>query len=379
MIVPAPRDADFVEPAYGSGSLSDVVPAVAAALGVTGFATQLQLPPAASYVLLLIDGLGAEVLRRHPREAPYLSSLLGPNLPASPLTASVPSTTATSLASLGTGLPPGAHGMVGYTTRVPGTNRLLNALSWDRRVDPLSWQPRPTAFDRLRSLGTHVTVVNKREFAQSGLTVAALRGAEYVGADRGGERIAATVAAATDGSLTYTYDGDLDWTGHRYGVDSAPWREQLAMIDAGAARLRDSLPSQTRLAIVADHGMVDSPEHDRTDVDAHVELRDGLALLGGEARFRHVYCRPGAAGDVCAAWREFLGERALVLSRGEAITRGWFGSVEEQFAPRIGDIVVACRGTHGVFSSSRFAEETRLVGLHGSLTRDEMLIPLLVD
>ena len=62
----------------------------------------------------------------------------------------MPSTTATSLTSLGTGLPPGAHGLVGFTSRVPGTGKLLNALMWDKDVDPLEWQPHDTAFTRLR-------------------------------------------------------------------------------------------------------------------------------------------------------------------------------------------------------------------------------------
>ena len=64
-------------------------------------------------------------------------------------TAGVPSTTATSLTSFGTGLVPGTHGLIGYTARIPGTDRLINHLSWDKQVDPLEWQPHPTAFARL--------------------------------------------------------------------------------------------------------------------------------------------------------------------------------------------------------------------------------------
>ena len=113
-----------------------------------------------------------------------------------PGTAGVPSTTATSLTSLGTGLTPGTHGLVGFTSRVPGTDRLLNALFWDKDVDPLEWQPHPTAFARLTAAGVQVNVVNKREFQGSGLTMAAHRGGAYVGADRVGERIAGAVAGS---------------------------------------------------------------------------------------------------------------------------------------------------------------------------------------
>jgi Type I phosphodiesterase / nucleotide pyrophosphatase len=376
-------DRGFVEPAYLRRSLGDVVPAISTALGrqIKGDGTtapsDLALPPAPSYVLFLVDGLGLRLLERHADTAPYLSSLLVGQEPA---TAGVPSTTATSLSSLGTGMTPGAHGLVGFTSRVPGTDKLLNALFWDKDIDPVDWQPHQTMFTRLRLAGVGVTVVNKREFRNSGLTVASSRGADYVGADRVGERIVAAATASSDGpSLTYLYDGDLDWTGHRYGVASAQWLQQLAVVDAEAEMLRDALPLATRLLVVADHGMVDSPAEHRVDVDAHLELRDGLALFGGEARFRHLYCHNGAVTDLLQTWTEFLGDRGCVLTREAAIERGWFGSVQPSVLPRIGDVVVASTGDHAIFSSVDFAYETTLVGLHGSLTPEEMLIPVLLD
>ena len=369
----------FVEPAYGERSLGDVVPAVAAALGrpLGDPPTRLVLPEAASYVVFLVDGLGAELLRRYAHSAPFLSSLLEDQESG---TAGVPSTTATSLTSLGTGLVPGSHGLVGFTSRVPGTDRLLNALSWPRDVDPLEWQPHPTAFSRLVAAGVATTVVNKRDFRDSGLTLAAHRGAEFVGADRVGERIAAVLAAsAARPSLTYVYDSDLDWTGHKFGVASTPWLQQLSMVDAEAEQLREVLSPAVRLLVVADHGMVDSPQSARVDVDERRELRDGVSLLGGEARFRHLYCAGGAVDDVLATWREVLGERAEVLTREDAVRRGWFGAMTPDVLPRIGDVLVACRDETAVVSTVDFPYENTLVGLHGSLTPAEMLIPILVS
>jgi hypothetical protein len=368
----------FVDPAYEERSLGDVLPAVALALGVDAGLppTALELPPAQAYVVFLVDGLGYELLRDHEEHAPFLHSLLDGVPPA---TAGVPSTTATSLTSLGTALMPGSHGVVGFTSRIPGTEELLNALMWSKSVDPRQWQPHPTAFDRLSAAGVTTTVVNKREFASSGLTVAGQRGAEFVGADRLGERMAAVLAASrAQPSVTYMYEGDLDWTGHRYGVGSLSWQLQLSMVDAAAEQLREALPSDTRIVVVADHGMVDSPRSSRLDLDQDPELVAGLALVGGEARFRHLYCRGGAVQDVAATWREKLGERAEVLTREEAVGRGWFGEVAPVVRPRLGDVMVAARGDFSVMSSTVFPYEARLVGLHGSLTSAEMLVPVLV-
>jgi hypothetical protein len=371
----------FVEPAYGERSLADVLPSVGHALGarVAGWPDPppLPLPEAPTYVVFLVDGLGADLLAAHAHAAPYLAGLLRPEAVG---TAGVPSTTATSLTSLGTGLSPGAHGVVGFTSRVPGSDRLLNALFWDRDIDPLQWQPHATGFQRLAAAGVQVTTVNKREFRGSGLTLAANRGGEWVDADRVGERVAGAVAAAAaKPSLTYLYDGDLDWTGHRYGVASAQWIQQLAIIDAEAEQLRDALPPHARLLVVADHGMVDAGAGHRVDVDEVPAYREGVVLLGGEARFRHVYCAAGAVADVRACWRELLGDAALVVTREEAITCGWFGDVAAAVLPRLGDVVAAARGDWGLFSSVDFPYEMRLVGLHGSLTPAEMRIPLLVD
>jgi hypothetical protein len=150
-------------------------------------------------------------------------------------------------------------------------------------------------------------------------------------------------------------------------------------VDAFAQRLREVIPADATLVVTADHGMVDVEAADRVDVDAEPELMDGVTLLGGEARFRHVYCRAGAVDDVVARWRERLGDEAVVMRREEAVAAGWFGTVRRDVEPRLGDVVVACMGDVAVVSSERFPFEARLVGLHGSLTAEEMYIPLLLD
>jgi hypothetical protein len=367
-----------VEPQYGGGSLADVLPSVAGALSVTGEQNALGLPPSPRYAVLLLDGLGWNLLQRHADAAPYLASLL----PTSrSLTAGVPSTTAVSLTSLGTGLPPGAHGIVGYTSIVPETGALLNALSWDAPVDPRRWQPHGTVFDRVAAAGVATRNVSKARFDSSGLTAAAFRGSAHRGADTIEDRLDATRFASREGrsSLVYVYDSQLDYIGHQQGSESWQWEKELAAADMFAQQVRSALPRDAVLLVVADHGMVDvAPEH-RVDLDAEPALTDGLRLIGGESRFRHLYCLAGAEADVVATYRERLGEKALVLSRDDAVARGWFGAVEDRVAPRLGDVMVAALGPVSLVASRRYPQEAGLIGLHGSLTDDEMMIPLLVD
>lgn len=368
-------------PRYGDGALSDLLPSALGALGVPGEEDPLGLcarsAGADRLCVLLVDGLGWELLLRHPAQAPFLSSL---TRDGRSLTSSLPSTTATSLTSLGTGLPPGRHGVVGYTSRVPATGALLNALRWDQPVDPAQWQPYPTVIERAARAGIAVTVVSKRMFRGSGLTGVALRGPGFRPADTLGERVAAVENALQAGppALVYVYEGDLDYTGHWQGCESAAWRYHLAMVDRLAELLHEALPAGAALVVTADHGMVDVPHAARVDVDAVPAMRDGVELVGGEARFRHVYARRGAAADVAAAWRAVLGERAIVLSRAAAIAQGWFGPVDERVVERIGDVVVAVTGDCAVEVTSVFPVEARLLGLHGAPTAAEVLVPYLV-
>ncbi len=366
-----------VLPQYGRSTLADLLPSVLSGCAAAGFQDVLDLPQARSWVVLLVDGLGALALDEHTAEAPYLASLRNGR---APLTACLPSTTATSITSLGTGLPPGQHGVVGYTSRIPGTLTLLNALTWDDAVDPVVWQPHPTVFGTRPRRGCEATVVSRTLFEGTGLTLVSQRGATYVGADSPWLRISGTaVAAETSGSLTYTYDAELDRVGHQYGCRSEQWRETLRTVDDEAQALRDALPPGTGLIVTGDHGMVDVPDTDRIDADASESLCDGVVLLGGEARFRQLWTRAGSTADVLAAWREACGERAWVVTREEAEEAGWFGSVDATVRPRVGDVLVAARGTFAVLASRRFTVETSLVGFHGSVTPEEMYVPLLVD
>jgi Type I phosphodiesterase / nucleotide pyrophosphatase len=363
-------------PRYGESTLADLACSVLASLGAGAEPNPLQLPPADRACLLIVDGLGWELLREHPAAAPFLSELA---VVGRPLAAGFPATTATSLGSLGTGRPPGQHGVLGYQVAVPGEGRLLNALRWDQRVDPVVWQPGSTIFERAVHAGISSFRVAHSSLGQTGLSTATMRGAEVLGANTFGALVgvAAVALRRSDRVLTMVYHGELDATGHVFGSSSDSWRYHLGHVDKLAEQLAGALPPGTALHVTADHGMVDVPPQDRIDVDAVPGLRAGVALLGGEPRARHVYARPGAAGDVLTAWREILGHRAWVASRDEAIADGWFGPVDPLLAPRIGDVVAAPAGPSAVVATKAEPRESALIGMHGSLTPADQLVPLL--
>jgi Type I phosphodiesterase / nucleotide pyrophosphatase len=363
-------------PRYGERSLSDLGSSLLASLGVPGEGNPLGLPPAARVCLLVVDGLGWELLRAHPAAAPFLSGLA---VDGGPLTVGFPATTVTSLSSLGTGRPPGQHGMLGYQVAVPGQRKLLNGLRWDKSVDPLVWQPGTTIYERAAAAGVSSCRVGPPKLEKTGLSAAVMRGNAYRPAYSLGALAAEAAEALRQAgrALVTVYHDQLDGTGHVSGCGSDAWRFQLGHVDKLAEQLAAAIPAGTQLYVTADHGMVDVAPEDRVDVDTTPGLLDGVALLGGEARARHLYTARGAAGDVRQIWRGLLGDRAWVLSRDEAIAAGWFGPVEPRLADRIGDVVVAPAGSVAVVATRTEALESSLIGMHGSLTSSDQLVPLL--
>lgn len=365
-------------PEYGRSTLAEVLPSVATALGSPGrWQNVLGLPEASGYVVLLVDGLGAYQVRERAADAPFISELLA----SSPtITSGAPSTTATSISSLGTGLEPGQHGIAGYAFRHPLDGSFLNALLWADGLSPLDVQPQLTMFERLCAAGVTASIVVPERFRGTGLTEVALRGANFLGVeveDDVARRIELTVDALSTGdrSLVYVYERELDHTGHGLGWQSEEWRAQLSRIDRIVATMREVLPDEVRLLVTGDHGMIDVPDTRRLIIEEEPDLTAELTLVAGEGRFRQVYTEHPDA--VVARWRDRLGDDAWVRTRAEAIDEGWFGNVSSRVANRFGDVVAAMRGDVALMTTTQEREFT-LVGMHGSLTPEEMTVPLMV-
>lgn len=364
----------FVEPRYLSHALVNVLPSVAARL--TGEEPTLALPKASRYVVLLVDGLGWHQLAEY---ADHAETMAGLQRRADRLTCSVPSTTATSLTSLGCGVPTGEHGVVGYSFREPSVDRVINALTWaGGPTDVDGFALVPTVFQQLAAKGISSAAVTLDRFAGSALTRIAFRGTRHLPVTLEGdpEHVTAKVnEALSTARVVYAYERMLDHDGHGFGVGSWQWLDRLGAVDDLIAHLSAHLPADTCLLITGDHGMINVPEASRVVAEDESKLT-GYDALGGEPRFRHVY--GDDARTLAANWRAGLGERAQVLRREEAVEAGWFGPrVNERALQRIGDVVAAMTSDFAVMSHQT-PKEFGLVGMHGSLTRDEMEVPLLV-
>jgi hypothetical protein len=356
-------------PAYDGACITNVVPALLHPEDVAPSWLPGVAAGAERVVLLVIDGLGWTQLASRAAAAPVLSGLDG-----GPITTVAPSTTATALTSISTGLPPGEHGVMGYRIAVHG--EVLNVLRWttaagDARqtIPPGKLQVHP-AFG-----GQRPPVVTRAEFVRSGFTVAHLDETRFTGYRTLGTLTAEVVRLARSGEpFVYAYYEGLDKVSHEYGL-GAPYDEELRWIDHLVGTLLDQLPSGTVLLVTADHGQVEVPQSDVLELPGDVQSH--VASQSGEGRFRWLHARGGRSGALLDAARGLLGDQAWVRSRDEAIAEGWYGPVVTDAAVgRLGDVLLAAKGTYA-FVDPNDTGPYVLVGRHGSLTEDEMLVPLL--
>lgn len=375
---PAPARADPLVPTPGR-TIADLLPAVHRASTARPPGTvsvRLELPAAERWVVLLVDGLGRALLDHCAELAPVLTA--GTELGG--VTSCVPSTTAVSLTSLGTGLAPARHGICGYAFWLPQAGAVFHPLSWQPEV-PVPGVGESTPHFAERGWAQ----VNLTEFADTGLTRAAfgesVRPAAFIGVDEddGDGRVAAVVRASAAWPRVYTYERRLDKVGHLHGWRSESWRATLTAIDAWVGRLRAELPDDVRLVVTGDHGMVDVPGRNLVSVADEPHLARGVTRVFGEPRFVHLHTTE--PDQVRARWQDWFGDHAWVTTRDGAIAADWFGPADDtrtgRVPERIGDVIVAMRTDWGVLPR-RDVAMGRLIGHHGSLTDAEMRIPCIV-
>ncbi len=357
-----------VLPDYGGPCIANLVPAL---LAPTPPPPWLPEPARAEQVVLLVvDGLGWVQLQEHKATVPTLAAAQ-----AVRLSSVVPSTTATALTSLTTGLPPARHGILGYRVR-NGDDGVLNVLQWTVRGRDMRRELPSGAVQPLPPfLGRRVPVVTRTEFQLTGFSALHLGSCPQFG-----WRVPSTLVercvqlVATGEPFVYAYYDGIDKVSHEWGL-GAEYRAELAAIDRLVGDLAARLPAHAALVIVADHGQV-SVEGPGLVPDSSVMSL--TSLVSGEGRFRWLHARPGKAADLAKVAADAFSEVAWVRTRDEIVEQGWFGGVPgEQALARLGDVALVAREPVAFLDPADIGE-SRLVGRHGSLTAAEMDVPLLV-
>jgi predicted AlkP superfamily pyrophosphatase or phosphodiesterase len=356
-------------PEYGGACIDAVIPSLLDLDIEAPDWMPSELLEAEQVVVLVLDGLGWTQFESHRSLLPTLASMAG-----RAITSVAPTTTATALTSITTGLTPGVHGIVGYRMRVEG--RVLNVLRWNAEgrdarnlISPEDTQPHPS-FE-----GQRPVVVTRAEFRDTGFTRAHLARVRHLG-----WRMPSTLVAEVAGALrrnepfVYAYYDGIDKIAHEFGL-AEHYCAELRAADRLVGDLLEVLPAGATLVVIADHGQVDVGDNlitpDRSVLD-HVDVQSG------EGRFRWLHARPGHARHLLEAASAHHGDTGWVVSLEQVIDEGWFGPrVTDDARSRLGDVALVAREVVSYVDPT----DTGLYELrarHGSLTADEMLVPFLV-
>lgn len=345
-------------------------------------------------VVVLVDGFGYEQWRRlvGGAGAAFLAGVEEAGT-VTPLTSIFPSETAAAIPTYHAARYPHEHGVHGWFQRAPGLDDIVLPLPFATADGRPMGEAHPEFrredlfladehYDRTSEVG-----IETRKVVPEGIARGDSRAIGYDDLDGFAETLGDAVGGADPRSVTFAYLPHVDAAGHRAGTRATVYREALADVDEAVARglsnVSGDVAERTLVVVTADHGHVD------TDPGTNVDLReprfealwglferrsDGTAVPPtGSPRQLHLHLRD-ADGAEAAARRIVERELdALAFSTEAAVERELWGPGEygEAFRGRCGDLLVVPRKC-GVWYEG---DELGLVGMHGGLAREEMLVP----
>jgi hypothetical protein len=378
-----------MRPDYSGGSLVNLVASIVAARGGKALHPPLrklrgdELSAARNVVLLIIDGLGDNYLMRR-----GAGGALSRRRRAS-LTSVFPSTTASAITTSYTGRTPLEHGLTGWFTYFGEAGCVSAALPFRSRGDHLPLARRGVTPEQIyvsaslfESLPVRSIVVTYKEIIDSEYNTRHCRGAQrlaYETVDELVSQIETAVKSGADRKFVYAYWPMYDMVSHRYGAESAEAFRQFCQIDAAFEALLGKLSGSESLVIAtADHGFIDVAPEESFELPASLAPQLRLPLCGER---RVAYCHVHDVPVFMQRAKDWLGERAEIMSSENLVKQGWFGpgTPHPRFAERIGDVALVMRGRYTVKDWTPGESRHLHIGNHGGTSEDEMLIPLILE
>ena len=337
-------------------------------------------------VLVLVDGMGMANLAD-----PAFAALRGGV--RMQMDAVFPATTASAMTTVATGLWPAQHGIPGWwayleehdlpVTVLPFCERRSGRPLRRRGVIPAALWPFPPPFaEAVRALEFH----HPGEIEGSTFTRYLSGGRRthgYRTLQQASRRILRRLQRSRRRpAMTYWYIPHYDTACHEYGVASPESRGMLAQIQGLLLELAAAAPNDVRVALTADHGLIDLAATDRLPILDGDPLLDCLRTVpSGEGRTPHFHVRPGRGAELVERLTERAGERMAVLSQGEAEELRLFGPgpFSDQARRRFGDYVGITLAPFSIaYYEAADAPGLGQIGTHGGMSPDEVRIPLII-
>jgi predicted AlkP superfamily pyrophosphatase or phosphodiesterase len=359
-------------PPKSLGMLGDVL--ISAKASVLGVDNPLNLAKRRSVCVILVDGLGLINLKESGAHAGFLNSQT--SLKASCF---YPSTTSTSIVSFATGKPPWENGFIGYQVYDRDAEQSINFLSgWESQEQAMAYTTTKTISEQCADEDIEFHTVSQSIYKDSGFTAATTRGSKFHGTKSIGERFETALKLLADPTpkLVYLYIPELDQAAHAYGWKSTQWRNLLEDLDAEVSRFSAKLPKNTAALLTADHGVIDVASDNHIYLDEYLP-ESALTFVGGDTRGLFLYLKEASQVDQVRVFLDSrIGMQCYVATPAMLIAAGYWKEISKTSV--VPDLIVLAKSEVALYHRS-FAKKKSLdmVGHHGSISNQEMAIPLM--
>ncbi len=260
-------------------------------------------------------------------------------------------------------------------------------------IDPKQLYPTQTIYQKLNAQGVASTIFQHREFTPSTYSNIAFDGANargYKSLPEAALNLAQGINNAHGKNYFFLYYDRIDSVSHDYGPASVHVEAEVEMLTHVMEKhfIGNLKPTgRTLFLMTADHGQ--SEVDPATTVylnrafpgfEKYIKTNRKGALMvpGGSCRDLFLYIQDEMLDEVQHLLEKGLAGKADVVKTEDLIAQGYFGpQVSQAFRARVGNLVVLAYRYESVWWYEKGKYEQKFLGHHGSLTPQEMEIPLL--
>ena len=403
----------FLYPAYKDNCISNIPGTLLDLFGVKNRLSKLPIKinnwfdNTDKIVLFVLDGFGYNQFSHFYEEHKFLANLAEKG-DVFPLTSVFPSQTTNALTTLNTGLTPQEHGLFEYYLYLKEVDMIVNTL----RFEPLGSTHRDELLEKgfnpnLLFRGT--TILNKLEeediktfvhiyiaYAYSQYSSIIFKGSNIVPALKSSDlivKLRKSLEKEKGPAYFFVHLSNLDTIAHEYGPKSYEFSAELSMICYLLRRelvekIDQKSAKETLFLMISDHGEVNIAPDKITYLNQFPKIMENLQygkrgkqiFPTGSPRDVFLHVKKEKLEDTQELLSQKVGEKAKIIETNEAIKSGLFGkgSVRQEFSDRVGNLLILPYRNETIWFEHFIGRKFCLLGHHGGLTDDEMLVPLAI-
>lgn len=374
----------MLKPNYENGSIPNLMSSIGKLFGYKSPYAPLPLDISLNknVVLIVIDGLGYEYLKKHKNSTLY-KHMVGN------LTSVFPSSTGAAMPSYFSGLAPNNHGMNGWFVYLTSTGFQIKSLPYMLRsynISATTIAPMKEVFSLdpiFNKLSVQSYLLNPKEYINSEfskLSGGKAKRVPYTTLNSFFTQIKKTTTRNNRRKFIFAYYPFFDLLEHYEGVSSKKTEKHFQEMDVAFAKYIKSL-EDTTVILSSDHGHIDIPPKKSLSLSDYPEVKKMLqSPLSGEPRVAYCYVKKEYLKDFPRIIQKYLGKYLAVFPSKELVRKGYFGLFKPtpDLMDRIGDYTIIMKDNYALYDPMPHEKLKIMKGLHGGLTKEELYIPLVI-